>query len=159
MKIGLLVVSLLLAFQGFAFAGSSGGSDMCGLGWSVTTKKSFLATTTRGTTNMIIPYTFGMTLGTMNCDQHSITQQEFDAAKYAVNNYDSLSIEMAQGEGENLMAFAETMGCSNPTAVGKFTQDNFGAISNAKNGLDMYENVRTLIRQDRNLKAACLNII
>ena len=46
-----------------------GGSDGCGLGSEVTQKKSLLATTTRGTTNGTIPPAFGMTSGTIGCDQ------------------------------------------------------------------------------------------
>lgn len=48
-----------------------------------------------------------MTSGTMGCDQHQIAKNDKDPAKFAYNNLDSLSIEMAQGQGEYL---AETIG-------------------------------------------------
>ncbi len=157
MKLMLVVCAVMLTVP--AFASSPGGSDACGLGWEVTKSKTMIATTTRATTNYFIPYTFGMTTGTMGCDQHPLVQKEMDAAKYAVNNYDTLSIEMAQGQGEFLSAFAQTMGCSDAVAVGQLTQANYSQVTNAKNGLEMYDNVRHLIRSDVVLGNTCVNII
>ncbi|MFM8315218.1 MAG: DUF3015 family protein [Deltaproteobacteria bacterium] len=75
----LLSTTAVLAAKGSsASSGSVGlndaGTDSCGLGWQVTQKKSFLATTTRGTTNAFVPPTFGMTFGTIGCDKHSFAK-------------------------------------------------------------------------------------
>ncbi len=56
--------------------------DSCGLGWQVTDKKTYTATTTRGTTNAFIPPTFGMTTGTIGCEKLDIGKNDKEAADY-----------------------------------------------------------------------------
>ncbi len=130
----LLVVAIVLGFNSFASAApasgnqySPGGSDGCGLGWQVTDKKSFLATTTRGTTNSFVPPTFGITSGTIGCEQHSFTKVDYDSAVFARNNIDTLKIEMAEGKGETLEAFAAAMSCDS-AAFGTVIQSNFSKL-------------------------------
>ncbi|MGZ3705003.1 MAG: DUF3015 family protein, partial [Bdellovibrionota bacterium] len=107
MKLVMMFVALF-AMVGPAFASDGGGSDGCGLGWQVTQKKSFLATTTRGTTNGVVPPTFGMTSGTIGCDQHSFAKNELPALNMVATNQDALMIDIAAGGGENLAALAQT---------------------------------------------------
>ena len=142
------------------FGGSAGqqqlGTDSCGLGWQVTDKKTMVATTTRGTTNAVVPATFGMTTGTLGCDQHSFAKREVNSAVYAANNFETLSTEAAQGQGEFVTAFADSMGCSDSAAIGKLMQDNYASVSASSNGIEMYKNVRTLIRSNA---ISCSNVI
>lgn len=139
-----------------AMAGDGGGSDGCGLGWQITQKKSFLATTTRGTTNVTIPPTFGMTTGTIGCDAHSFAVKERASVEMVVTNYDALKVEMAVGSGETLAALARTMGCSDASmnAFGAMTQKNYSSIV-GNNSLEMYENVRAQVKGDAALSNAC----
>lgn len=132
------------------------GSDSCGLGWQVTDKRTFFGTTTRGTTNFVIPSSFGMTSGTIGCEKHEIAKNEIDAAKFATVNFDALTIEMAQGEGEYINGLAAVMGCSaNAADLGKLARDNYKTISEQTSGIEMYKSVRTLIRKDSKLSASC----
>ncbi len=156
MKSRIFIIAALIFTPFFAQASSPGGSDMCGLGWSVTQKKSFLGSTTRTSTNFTIPPTFGMTSGTINCDQHSLAQRDLPAAKVVVANYDVLKVEMASGSGETLAALAQTMGCSEAAvpAFGKSMQKNYEKIIGSSS-LDMFENVKSQVKQEKALAQAC----
>jgi len=134
------------------------GTDGCGLGWQVTQKKTMLGTTIRGTTNAVVPPTFGMTSGTMGCDQHSIAKNDMNAAKFAFNNQESLSIEMAQGQGEYLAGFAKTLGCDDQAQAefAKMTQDNYAIIAaKGKSALGLIETVKAQIKKHPVLSESC----
>lgn len=163
MKNLILGVCLLSLAPLAALAESGGtnpsGTDGCGLGWQVTDQKTWLGTTTRGTTNAIVPPTFGMTSGTIGCEKHPIAKNEVEAAAYAYNNYDSLSIEMAQGRGEYVNGLAKSLGCNDAVvpAFGQMTQKNYMQImgSEKSSAMDMYENVKTQIKNDTLLSVNC----
>lgn len=134
-------------------------SDSCGLGWQITKKKSFLATTTRGTTNSFVPPTFGMSTGTIGCAQHSIVKKEEPAFRFLLANHQALELEMAMGHGEALAAFASEWGCS-PASIGRFsraTQERFDRIFDAprSNGVEVFERIRSVIREDQALRQDC----
>lgn len=132
------------------------GSDTCGLGWQVTDKKSFIGTTTRGTTDSALS-PFGMTSGTWGCEQHTFVKRDQEAILYVATNVEPLSIEMAEGRGEFLQAFARTMGCSDSVAgaFGQMTQKNYEKIMNAQNGVKMFQNVKQEIANDPVLMVGC----
>lgn len=133
--------------------------DGCGLGWQITAKRTFLGTTTRGTTNAFVPPTFGMTSGTIGCDQLSLAKEDTNAAVYAFNNFDSIKIEMAEGQGEYLQGFAKTMGCNEAAygAFGEMTQQNYRAIIGTENtsSTQMFKNVKSQIKQNPVLSSNC----
>ena len=134
------------------------GTDGCGLGWQVYQKKTMLGTTIRGTTNAVVPPTFGMTSGTMGCDQHQLAKNDVDAARYAFNNQEPLSIEMAQGEGEYLAAFAKTLGCDDSVQgeFAKMTQENYAAIAgNNASAIEMLQNVKAQVKKNAALSQSC----
>jgi len=140
-KLMLVLVSGL--FVGVAAqAADGGGSDGCGLGWQVTQKKSLIATTTRGTTNAVVPPTFGMTSGTIGCDQHSFARRDVPAAQFVATNYDALMMDMAQGEGEALQALAHTMGCNNAAAFGEMTRREFSSLTENADSLELVRRLR-----------------
>lgn len=152
MKFLLMVV--LGSFTGLAaMAGSPGGSDMCGLGWEITKKKSFLATTTRATTNAFVPPTFGMTTGTIGCDQHSLAQRDIPAAQFVASHYDALMMDMAMGQGESLDALAQAMGCSSGSAFGELTRRNFHRLTEDASALDIVKRLRE--EAQKNPSMAC----
>jgi len=120
--------------------------DGCGLGWQITQKRTMMATTTRGTTNAFVPPTFGMTSGTIGCEQLQFAAAEQDSATYAMKNFENLRIEMAAGEGENLAAFAETLGCSS-SELGSITKSSYGTIMKdaSESPAQMYRNLKAEI--------------
>jgi len=166
MKYVLLLVVAALVYMptsSFAAAASKGGSTMndvgtdgCGLGWQITQKKSFLGTTTRGTTNSFVPPTFGMTFGTIGCDKHSFTKNEEAGVSFALANQENLTIELAQGEGEYVAGFAQALGCKDAAAFGQMAQAKYSEIiGNNDSAVQMYKNVRNQIAQDASLSATC----
>lgn len=142
MKFVLMFV-LAFAIAAPAFAATPGGSDFCGLGWQITQKKSFLATTTRGTTNAVVPPTFGMTTGTIGCDQHTLAKNELPAANYVATNHDSLVVEMAAGGGENLAALAQTMGCSDASGFAREAQARYTSLVSSSSE-QLYRNMKAV---------------
>jgi hypothetical protein len=146
----LLVISIVCSLCGFAaLASDGGGSDGCGLGWQVTNKKSFLATTTRQSTNSVVPPSFGMSSGTIGCDQHSFAKRDVDAMNYVATNYESLKVEMAEGSGEFLQSFASVMGCTDSAAFGKMTQKNYRTIVGEGNSSTaIFNNVKSELKKN-----------
>ncbi|OFZ83555.1 MAG: hypothetical protein A3K03_01550 [Bdellovibrionales bacterium RIFOXYD1_FULL_44_7] len=84
-----------------------------------------------------------MTFGTSNCAKHSIVMKEKEAQYFAETNRDILEIEMAQGNGEYLNAFAQTMGCQKPEFI-RTVQQNYEKIFSHQgiSATEMLENVR-----------------
>jgi hypothetical protein len=133
------------------------GSDSCGLGWQVTDKRTFLGTTTRGTTDSFLT-PFGMTSGTWGCEQHEFAKRDQEAAIYASSNMQPLSVEMAEGRGEFLQGFARTLGCDGSAmgAFGQMTQKNYETLSGARTGAELLQSVKQGIAQDPVLSAGCV---
>jgi hypothetical protein len=154
---GLAALAALTAISINAQARDS--SDGCGLGWELTSKTTFSATSTRTTTNAFVPPTFGMTSGTLGCAKHDLVRKRDEqAAFYAVENYDSLRQEMAEGSGENLQAFASLMGCDQESYSGfaQMVRKNFSAIaSDSDTRLDLVLNIRHELERDPALALSC----
>ena len=142
-----MVIASLLPLGALAAGQISpnGGSDMCGWGWQVTDKKSLFATSTRGTTNS---YTtpFAMTTGTAGCEKHTIAKNDAKGVEFVNNNYDTLRLEMAAGEGENLAALARTMGCSDASVgtFGRAVQGQYEAVVGNGSHIEMFRNVKNV---------------
>ena len=134
--------TLVLFFSAGAFAADS--LDGCGLGWQVTDGKTYTATTTRGTTNAFVPPTFGMTTGTIGCDQLDVGANDKEAANFVATNYEVLKTELAKGEGVYVQAMADAFGCTARTAeLGKAIQNNYSSVvSAAQSDLEMFKNIR-----------------
>ncbi len=141
----LVLVALVLVSSSAFAQQNAAGSDSCGLGWQVTKKKTFSATTTRGTTNSVIPPTFGMTSGTMGCDQHSLVKADMKSLHYADANYENLMAEIAEGQGEFLTGFVQAMGCAPSAQINSTLQSNYGTISSGKTAGDLVRNAKAII--------------
>lgn len=145
----LMVSGLFLAAS--AQASSPGGSDMCGLGWQITQKKSFLATSTRSTTNAVVPPTFGMTTGTIGCDKHSIALRDVPAAQFVASHYDALMMDMAEGQGESLTALSSALGCTDAAAFGAMTRREFSSLTEKADSLELVRRLRDAAKKDASL--------
>ena len=143
-----LIASLVL---GSFAAVAEDTSDGCGLGLQVTKKKTFSATTTRATTNAVVPPTFGMTSGTIGCEQHSLVKAEMKSLHFADANYENLMTEIAQGQGEYLSSFAATMGCS-AQEFSSALQSNFSEIVEGKTPADLVKKAQ-VVAQSLNCQA------
>ena len=141
-----LMVAVIVGAQ-IQLAAAEDQSSGCGLGWQVSQKNSLLSSAVRLTTNIVLPNTFSMTFGTSGCAQHTIVKNDEKAVIYAVNNYDSIVVEMATGHGEFLQGFAQALGCTDAAYAkfGSFTQSRYKKIVDDANqdGINLYRAVRT----------------
>ena len=136
------LISLMILFSAFStYARDS--FDGCGLGWEVTDKKTVLATTTRATTNSSVPPTFGMTTGTLGCDEfEGIAMNEKNDAKFVAQNYETLRSELATGNGEYVDAAAQSFNCKSDK-FGTHMQKNYDrVVAPAKNGVELYNSLK-----------------
>jgi len=152
---GLLAIGLMAPLA--ALASDGGGSDGCGLGWQVTDKKTMIATTTRGTTNAFVPPTFGMTTGTIGCDQHSFAKNEQKSVEFVASNYEPLMMNVAAGRGEYLDAFAQTLNCKDSNVLGSALQKNYSNIA-SPDAVQFFKNVKSAIQSNPALASNCAAI-
>jgi hypothetical protein len=147
LAVGLLTPAISLAADG-------GGSDGCGLGWQVTDKKTLIATTTRGTTNFVVPPAFGMTTGTIGCDQHSFAKNDQKAVEFVASNYEPLMMNLSAGRGEYLEAFAQTLNCKDSASFGAEMQKNYSSVA-SPDAVQVLNNVKNTIKANPALAANC----
>lgn len=117
--------------------------DGCGLGWEVTQDKTVIATTTRGTTNAFVPPSFGMTTGSLGCDEFTgIAMNDRSSAEYVAKNFETIRAELATGQGEYVDATAQSFNCDSQ-AFGKHMQKNYdGVVAPSANGIELYNNLK-----------------
>src|SRR4051812_42395838 len=84
-------------------------SSGCGLGWAVSQRQSLLSSWIRNSTNVTFSNTIAMTFGTSGCARHDLVLNEKKPIYFAEANFNRLMIEMAEGHGEFLGAFAEVL--------------------------------------------------
>lgn len=122
MSKGLIVVQIVVAFLvaqvGVALAGGTSDTGPgCGLG-KVAWQDSKVDTNTVGaqllistTNNTILPWqAFGITTGIFGCKNNGKVWAEEKMNLFAAINFENLSQEMAQGQGEHLASPATLMG-------------------------------------------------
>jgi len=140
--------------QNFSMAG-------CGLGSLAFQGKKdkasqIFAATTNGTSGN---QTFGITSGTSNCTTDGVVMESRARQAFAEANLESLSQEMAQGQGEHVTAFAHLMGCSENSVqdFGRVVQQNYTRIfpHDQATPLDVIDAVKESIASDPVLSRAC----
>lgn len=105
----LFAASLMAVASSAAFANPAG----CGLGTAVVFPDAnewhefVLAATTNGTSGN---QTFGMTSGTLGCEDAHGPLKLSVAQAFINDNMDQLALDVARGEGETLAALGEVMG-------------------------------------------------
>ena len=129
-------------------ASSPGGSDSCGLGWNVTEKKSFSATSTRGTTNSFVPPTLGMTSGTIGCDQHSIVQKDIQTIRYITTYFDLLKHEMSKGSGDYLKGLAQLMEYSGNQCFAEVLHKHYSQIIPGRTPLEAFKGIQKVTAKE-----------
>ena len=71
-----------------------------------------------------------MTSGTSGCEQHGFAKNEMEAVKFAYLNKDSLTQEIAEGQGEYLAGLAHAINCREEVATfSRVAQENYAAIA------------------------------
>jgi hypothetical protein len=107
-----LVVIVLAAFLVVTFAGASFAAPKenvgCGLGYiAFKGKDGLLSQTFAATTNGTFGnQTFGITSGTLECEQYSTFAANEKLNKFVSDNMDNLAVDIARGQGEYLNTLA-----------------------------------------------------
>lgn len=115
--------------------------DGCGLGWEVTDSETLMGSTTRGTTNYFVPPSFGMTSGTIGCQQLAFAANDQEAVNYVIDNYSNLKQELAIGQGEYVDSLSEVMGCKNTSQI---QRQYDSVVAPAQNGVELYKNLKNI---------------
>ena len=115
-KVLMLSVAVLFGMQaGFAMAANPDSGPGCGLGklaWSdYGHQKNIAPQVMMATTNATFgSQTFGISSGTSGCTNDGTIMAEHKTTLFAQLNFENLSQEMAQGQGEHLASLAVLMG-------------------------------------------------
>src|SRR5512139_2152787 len=112
-----LVLSIAVLFgaeAGLAMAANPDTGPGCGLGklaWSdYKGQKEIAPQVLMATTNGIGMNTFAISTGTSGCTNDGKIMSEHKTTVFASLNFDALTAEMAQGQGEHLASLASLMG-------------------------------------------------
>jgi hypothetical protein len=135
-KVLLMSVAVLFGMQaGLALAANPDTGPGCGLGklaWAdYKNQKNIgpqvLMATTNGTFGS---QTFGISLGTSGCTNDGKVMAEQKTTMFAQLNFENLSQEMAQGQGEHLASLATLMGvpAEHQAAFFAMTQERYTSL-------------------------------
>ncbi len=94
----------------------------CAVGGFVVNKRTgiveqVLAFSTNAT--FFLTYTGAITSGTSGCSNSGIIKREYEQEIFVTANYDALSSDLAQGQGQTVAALSALMGCR-PALSGEF---------------------------------------
>ena len=122
-----LTAATLVASSAFAGGNSNTG---CGLGSMVfpvqdTVATQVLAVTTNGTSGN---QTFGITSGSLNCTKPMKIVMNDQAQKFVADNMDSIAVEVAAGQGENLDTLLSLIKVDDKAAAAAKLKANFSKI-------------------------------
>jgi hypothetical protein len=148
-----LIAAVSLAGMVLAVASTSlaapYGAGGCGLG-SVIFKDQpggvqIFAATTNGTFGN---QTFGITTGTLNCGDPIWAYSNSETKRFVAHNMDALAMDIAQGKGETLDAFAELLQvpAENRAEFAAVLQENFDQVFTSEKVVmaDVIDNVVTV---------------
>ena len=134
----MLAMAFLLTQAAGAYAGTVETGPGCGLGammWADSAaKKHILQQSLIATTNATGMQTFAITSGTSGCTNDGVVVQKEKVNVFAGANFESLSQEMAQGQGEHLTSLATLMGvpAEHQTEFFSLAQDNYATLARSQ---------------------------
>jgi hypothetical protein len=137
-KMLLFAIAVLFGSQvGPAMAANPDTGPGCGLGklaWAdYTGQKEIAPQVLMATTNGIGMNTFAISTGTSGCTNDGKIMSEHKTTVFASLNFDALTAEMAQGQGEHLASLATLMGvpAERQAAFFAMTQERYASLVQA----------------------------
>ncbi len=127
----LAVCASLIAGVGVSSSAWATGDAGCGLGSMIIQNNTKVSQTLALTTNnTLLTNFFGITSGTSNCSASQLVKNDIEAEKYAEANFQNLRVDMARGQGENLSAFGQLLGCQDSSLAdfGQMTRTHYSEI-------------------------------
>ena len=154
-----LIATLLITPMAIGMSSAMAARDNvgCGLGSQIFdgqtgTVSQSLAVTTNGTSGN---QTFGISSGTLGCQDGGVVQASAAVHMFAGNNLDNLSRDMAVGQGESLESLASLMGIQAEDKASFFSaaRSNYGKIFNAPDMTagQMLDNLYTVMADTQGL--------
>jgi hypothetical protein len=150
-KVLLISAVLFFTVSGAAFAGAPRDNCGCGLGTILFEGKGglvqqVLAATTNGSFGT---QTFGISSGTLECNQPSKWASNEQLNNFVADNMDNLAKDAAMGQGEYVDTLAVLMGVSSSRQAefSQMLQDNFSNIFTeaSVSHVDVIENIAHLM--------------
>jgi hypothetical protein len=136
------------------------GAAGCGLGsMAFHDQKGFIQIVAATVNNILVPQTSAITTGTSNCAEDGVAMKDKEKEFFANTNFESLHQEMAQGQGENLFAFASLFGCKGEglRQFAEATHTHYTSIfpSVSTNSQEMLSTVSGMVKTTPALQASC----
>jgi len=135
-----------------AFADASGPG--CGVGAMIFKgQQGILPQTLAGTTNgTLLNQLFGISSGTLGCEQDGVVLNEHEKDMYVAANFDHVKRDMARGGGEYLTTLASLMAVApaDQAAFFALTKDRFAALAGGTS-TDLIRNLDRELAADPNL--------
>ena len=155
----ILIAIFLIAPMAVGMSSAMAARDNvgCGFGSSLFDGKSdtssqVLAVTTNGTSGN---QTFGISSGTLGCEEGGVVQASAAVNMFAGNNLDTLSRDMSVGQGESLESLATLMDINAEDKSTFYTaaRENYGKIFSADDitAGKMLENLYTVMAEQETL--------
>ena len=140
--------------------GGQYGMAGCGLGSILFGEsESRLGQVLAATTNGIYGNgTFAMSSGTSNCVPEEGTgsaQVKKNVDMFVAANRESLANDIAKSNGETILAISGIMGCSDSTYLGAKLQSRYENIFDAKEDIQVSDNMYNTVASDRYLAENC----
>lgn len=137
------------------------GMAGCGLGSIMFGTKS-MQTSAATFNDSFGSQSWGILSGTSNCQPSGkgSAQDERQQEDFFVANFATLSKEVAQGDGEALVAFAGVLGCADAVtpAVAGNLRDGYGRIFSRPGAVAAFDAARDSLRADAALAAECVKL-
>ncbi len=132
------------------------GMAGCGLGSSLmgADGNQILAYTTNGVAYSQI---FGLTSGTSNCVEDTQANAYNAQKHFMAENFENLSKEIAQGDGETLRAFSGTLGCSKESyqEFATLMRNSYSKIFSAPGSVAALDEVHNQLKNNTELSQKC----
>lgn len=147
--LGTIVFVMILTSSAFAYEKKYGAAG-CGLGsMLIGDEPGMIQVLAAIVNNAIVPQTFGISSGTMNCEKQAKFSSNEKLNQFVVANIDNLAKDVAMGQGESLETLAEIMGIPaiERTVIYSKLQANFSSIftSEKVEAANVIDNIITVI--------------
>ncbi len=150
-----LVVSCL--FAGSLAQATPYGMGGCGLGSLIFEKNDWTQILAATTNDSTFSQGFGISSGTSNCLPPEKSQTIAHQEDFIIHNLDTLSREMAQGQGQSIRSLAATFHCSNDAlpVFSSHMRDSYPKIFSAPGAIAILNAIKEEVKTHEDLASSC----
>ena len=161
-KSRVMALLLTLVVCGSSQAAKKYGMAGCGLGTYVIKSSGGIMQATAASTNFtVFSKIIGIVAGASNCVPDEGEKAALFQEQFVSKNFISLSKEIAQGDGETLAAFSDSLGCKHEvfSTVASRLKDAYPQIFSSPGALSALETAKEQLRKDPALVKSCSALI